>query len=287
MNTDWFSVLGADRLIESIQSVLDRSASAIPTSLEELLLLFLVVIVFSLGFGMIFRLFFGARCTVNRSISGFLGVLFIYAVTVTIYTLKPWNFNQYLSPLPFAIFRNDILILSFSACSTFSLLAAQLLSLIVLCFIIHLLNFALPAGRSFLGWLFFRIIAVVLGIFLNLAANWALNTFLPGVIADSAPMVLLGVLIAALLISLFNPLLCIFFTIANPIVGLLYTFFFSNTVGKNLTRAVLSAALTCALFYLMEYAGFGVINITGRALLTYAPFAAVLLGIWFVFDSKL
>ena len=287
MNTDWFSVLGADRLIESIQSVLDRSASAIPTSLEEFLLLFLVVIVFALGFGMIFRLFFGSRCTVNRSISGFLGVLFIYAVTVTIYTLKPWNFNQYLSPLPFAIFRNDILILSFSACSTFSLLAAQLLSLIVLCFIIHLLNFLLPNGRSFLGWLFFRIIAVALGIFLNLAANWALNTFLPGVIADSAPMILLGVLIAALLISLFNPLLCIFFTVANPVIGLLYTFFFSNTVGKNLTRAVLSAALTCALFYLMEYTGFGVINITSRALLTYAPFAAVLLGIWFVFDSKL
>ena len=287
MSTDWFSVLGANRLIESIQSVLDRTGSLIPTTLESLLLLFISVIVISLGLGMLFRLFFGAHCTVNRSIAGFLGVLFVYAITVTVYTLKPWNLNQYLSPLPFAIFRSDILIISFSACSTLSLLAAQLLSLIILCFIVHLLNTILPGGHSFLGWLFFRLIGLGLAIFLNLAANWALNTFLPGVIANAAPTILLGVLIVALLVSLFNPLLCILFTVANPVVGLLYTFFFSNTIGKNLTRAVLSAALTCALFYLMEYAGFSVMDITHSALLTYAPFAAVLLGIWYVFDTRL
>lgn len=287
VSTDWFSVLGADRLIGSIQSALDATGSLIPTTMESLILLFLGLIVFSLGLGMVFRLFFGPRCTVNRSISGFLGVLFVYAITVTVYTLKPWNLNQYLSPLPFAIFRNDILILSYSACSTVSLLSAQLLSLIILSFIIHLLNYLLPNGRSFLGWLVFRIAAVALAIFLNLAANWALNAFLPGVIANSAPVVLLGVLLMALLVSLFNPLLCVLFTVANPVIGLLYTFFFSNTIGKNLTRAVLSSALTCGLFYLMEYAGFSVIDITHGALLTYAPFAAVLLGIWYVFDSKL
>lgn len=287
VSTDWFSVLGADRLIDSIQSALDSTGSLIPTTMEALILLFLGLIVFSLGLGMVFRLFFGPHCTVNRSISGFLGILFVYAITVTVYTLKPWNLNQYLSPLPFAIFRSDILILSYSACSTISLLSAQLLSLIILSFIIHLLNFLLPNGHSFLGWLFFRIMAVALAIFLNLAANWALNAFLPGVFANSAPVVLLGVLIAALLVSLFNPLLCVLFTVANPLIGLLYTFFFSNTIGKNLTRAVLSSALTCGLFYLMEYAGFSVIDITHKALLIYAPFAAVLLGIWYVFDSKL
>ena len=287
MNNDWFSVLGADQLMDSIQSALEGTGSLLPTTMEALLLLFLGVIVFSLGFGMLFRLFFGANCTVNRSISGFLSILFVYAVTVAVYTLKPWNLNQYLSPLPFAIFRRDILILSYSACSSLSLLSAQLLSLVVLSFIIHLLSTLLPKGRSFFGWLFFRLIAVAAAIFLNLAANWALNAFLPGVIANYAPVVLLGVLIAALAVSLFNPLLCVLFTVANPVIGLLYTFFFSNTIGKNLTRAVLSAALTCGLFYLMEYAGFSVIDITNQSLLTYLPFAAVLIGIWYVFDSKL
>lgn len=287
MSHDWFSVLGADRLIDSIESFLDSTSNLIPTTLEDMIFVFLAVTVFVLGLGFVFRLFFGAHCLVNRSISGFLGVLFVYAVTVTVYTLRPWNLTQYLSPLPFAIFRQDILIITSSACSTVSLLSSQLLSLVILCFIIHLLNFLLPNGRSFIGWLFFRLIAVASAIFLNLAANWALNTFLPDVIANSAPVVLMAVLVVAILVSLFNPLLCILFTVANPVIGLLYTFFFSNTIGKNLTRAVLSAALTCGLFYLMEYAGFSVIDITHKALLTYAPFAAALLGIWFVFDYKL
>ena len=100
-------------------------------------------------------------------------------------------------------------------------------------------------------------------------------------------MALLAVLAVALLVSLFNPLLCILFTAANPVIGLLYTFFFSNTIGKNLTRAVLSAALTCALFYAMDYYGFSVIDITANALLRYSPFAAALLGVWFVYDYKL
>lgn len=287
MSHDWFSVLGADRLIDSVESILNTTNNLIPTTLEDMIFVFLVISVFALGLGFVFRLFFGAHCLVNRSISGFLNVLFVYAVTVTIYTLRPWNLTQYLSPLPFAIFREDILIITSSACSTVSLLCSQLLSLIILCFIIHLLNFVLPNGRSFFGWLLFRLISVGLTILLDLAANWALNTFLPDVIANSAPVVLMAVLAVAILVSLFNPLLCILFTVANPVIGLLYTFFFSNTIGKNLTRAVLSAALTCALFYLMQYAGFGVIDITPHALLTYAPFAAALVGIWFIFDYKL
>lgn len=287
MGTDWFSLLDADRFTSSIQSFLDGTSALIPTTFEKVLLLFLGVIIFSLGLGMVFRIFFGAHCTINRSVSGFLGVLFVYALTVIVYTLKPWNLNQYLSPLPFAFFRSDILIISFSACSTLSLLASQLLSLIVLSFIIQLINTLLPDGRSFLGWFVFQLIGLALAIFLNLTANWALNTFLPGIIANYAPVILLGVLIAALLVSLFNPLLCVLFTVANPVVGLLYTFFFSNTIGKNLTRAVLSAALICGLFYFMEYAGFSVMDITQKSLLTAAPFAAALLGIWYFFDSKL
>ena len=95
------------------------------------------------------------------------------------------------------------------------------------------------------------------------------------------------VLAVALAVSLFNPLLCVLATVANPVIGLLYTFFFSNTIGKNLTRAVLSAALLCILFYGMDYYGFSVISIQTDALLKYSPFALALLGVWYVYDSAL
>ncbi len=287
MQIDWFSVLGADRLIDSIQSILETTNALIPATLEKSIVLSALLIVFVLGLGLVFRLFFGRNCAVNRGISGFLEVLFIYAATVTVYTLKPWNLTQYLAPLPFAIFRGDILIVSYSACSTIPLLCSQLLSLIILCFIVHLLNFVLPRGRSFVPWLLMRAVCVVLAVGVDLAANWALNAFLPAVIAESAPVALITVLAVTLLVSLFNPLLCILFTAANPIVGLLYTFFFSNTIGKNLTRAVLSAGMVFALFYGMDYFECIVINITPGALLRYSPFALALLGVWYVFDYKL
>lgn len=287
MQIDWFSVLGADRLIDSIQSILETTNALIPATLEKSIALSALLIVFVLGLGLVFRLFFGRNCAVNRGISGFLEVLFIYAATVTVYTLKPWNLTQYLAPLPFAIFRGDILIVSYSACSTIPLLCSQLLSLIILCFIVHLLNFVLPRGRSFVPWLLMRAVCVVLAVGVDLAANWALNAFLPAVIAESAPVALITVLAVTLLVSLFNPLLCILFTAANPIVGLLYTFFFSNTIGKNLTRAVLSAGMVFALFYGMDYFECIVIDITPGALLRYSPFALALLGVWYVFDYKL
>lgn len=287
MQIDWFSVLGADRLIDSIQSILETTNALIPATLEKSIILSALLIVFVLGLGLVFRLFFGRNCAVNRGISGFLEVLFIYAATVTVYTLKPWNLTQYLAPLPFAIFRGDILIVSYSACSTIPLLCSQLLSLIILCFIVHLLNFVLPRGRSFVPWLLMRAVCVVLAVGVDLAANWALNAFLPAVIAESAPVALITVLAVTLLVSLFNPLLCILFTAANPIVGLLYTFFFSNTIGKNLTRAVLSAGMVFALFYGMDYFECIVIDITPGALLHYSPFALALLGVWYVFDYKL
>ena len=289
MNQDILSLLGADRLVQSVESFLSETGSFLPAELgiSSFVQLAILLVFGTVVLGFVFRIFFGKHCNANKAISVSAGILFIYAVTIAIYALNPLDLSKYLSPLPFALFRRDILILVPFNGTAFPLIATQILSMIILCFIVHFLDFLLPTGRSFFSWLFFRCLSVGLAIFLNLAVNLAINTFLPQGLATYAPMVLLIVLGAALLIGLFNPLLCILFTIANPVIGLLYTFFFSNTIGKNLTRSVLSAGLVCGLVYLMEYAGFGVIDITHRALLTCAPFAAVLLGIWYVFDSKL
>ncbi len=287
MQLDWFSALWGDELAQSIETFLQSANSLIPASLQNTIILFAVLSVFLLGAGLVLRIFFGEKCTVNRSISGFMAILFIYALTALIYSLQLQNVTQYLVPLPFAVFRNDLLIVSFSAYTTKSLMCSQLLSLIILGFIIHLMNFLLPSGQSFFPWLLMRLVGAVAAVAAFIAANWALNTFLPTAIAQSAPVILVTVLAVTLLVSLFNPLLCILFTAANPIIGLLYTFFFSNTIGKNLTRAVLSAALICVFFYAMEYFGLSAVYITKDAMLRYSPFAAAMLGVWFIFDYKL
>lgn len=282
-------MLGADRLIQSIESFLKESGSYLPSEfgISSYIQLTLLLIVGTVGLGFLFRIFFGKHCDANTAISVSAGILFIYAITVAVYAFNPLGLSQYLSPLPFALFRRDILIIVPFNGTSIQLISTQILSLLILCFIVHFLDVILPTGRSFFTWLIFRSLSIGLAIFLNLAVNLALNTFLPQVLAEIAPMVLLILLGAALLIGLFNPLLCILFTIANPLVGLLYTFFFSTTIGKQLTKAVISASILCLIFFTMEIMGYTVIDITTSALMGYLPFCGILLLIWYLFDSKL
>ena len=214
MNQDILSLLGADRLVQSVESFLTESGSFLPSEfgISSFVQLSIILIAGTIGLGLIFRIFFGKRCNANKAISVSAGILFIYAVTIAVYALNPLDLSRYLSPLPFALFRRDILILVPFTGTAFSLISAQILSLVILCFIVHFLDFILPTGRSFFSWLFFRCLSIGLAIFCNLAVNLAINTFLPQGLAAYAPMVLLIVLGAALLIGLFNPLLCVLFT---------------------------------------------------------------------------
>lgn len=280
--------MGADSLIERIESVLSESGSFLPEGLGvssyiQLTLLFVAGII---ALGVLFRIFFGKQCNAIKAISVSAGVLFLYAITIVVYALNPLDLSKYLSPLPFALFRRDILIMIPFHGTEVPLISAQILSLLVLCFIVHFLDFILPTGRNLFTWLVFRIATIGLAIFLNLAVNLAINTFLPQGLAMYAPITLLILLGAALLIGLFNPLLCVIFTIANPIVGLLYTFFFSTTIGKQLTKAVISSTIICLFFLVLEIMGYTVLDITASALPAYLPFFGILLLIWYLFDRK-
>lgn len=281
-----FSSFGGEHLIASINEFLDQSISAVPVSFQNVLSLTLILSVLLFLCGFVFRVLFGKQCIVNRVISGSLELFFIYFFTIAVYTLDPWEFSQYLSPLPFAIFRRDILILTSVADYSFTSTAPAILSMLILCFIIHLLYYLLPKGKKLFSWFLWRLISVVAAIFLNLAANWTLNLFLPGLVAEYAPIIVISILACAIVIGLFNPLLCIIFTVVNPLFGLLYTFFFSNAVGKQITKAAFTTVTVCAVFYVIEYFGLSVIDITSAAIITYAPVCLIILGIWYVFDHK-
>lgn len=281
------SSFGADNLIESVNDFLENSASIVPASFQNVLSIVLLLAGVVFLAGLVFRILFGAHCSANRIIAGSLEVFFLYLFTVIVYTLDPWEFSQYLSPLPFAIFRQDILIVTSVAGNSFSSIAPALLSMLILCFIVHLLYYLLPTGKKIFSWLVWRLISIVAAIFLNLTVNWALNMFLPGFVAQYAPVAVIAILAVAIVIGLFNPLLCIVFTVVNPVIGLLYTFFFSNAVGKQITKAVFSTAAACIVFYVMDYFGLAVIDIRAASILSYLPVCLVLLAVWYIFDHKL
>ena len=68
----------------------------------------------------------------------------------------------------------------------------------------------------------------------------------------------------------------------NPVLALLYTFFFANVVGKQLSKAILTTTLLTALVCLLNYLQIGAVFIAGAALLAYIPLLLIVLVLWYV-----
>ena len=63
---------------------------------------------------------------------------------------------------------------------------------------------------------------------------------------------------------------------------LLYTFFFANIVGKQLSKALLTSLILCGIVYGLNAVGWTTVLISVSALLGYLPFLALLLVIWYI-----
>ncbi len=267
-----------------LEAVLSDAVSRIPADLDFLtmgkfLLLFAACTLLLGGLG---RAFLGRRSSLNHSVSSAMGILFIYAVTIVCYTFQQWNLDQFLSPLPFVIFSEEVMVVLPIQGTELTALCHEVLGMVILAFLVNLLDTFIPKGKSILGWYLLRFVTVVLAMILHLVVRWAFDKYLPEVLVTYAPVILLGILAAMLLLGLLNLVLGVALTVVNPILGALYTFFFSNIVGKQLTKAVFTTALLCVVVYLMGHFGFTVIPIGQEALTAYIPLGAVSLVLWYV-----
>lgn len=286
-----------DQVITGVSSYIPREVAAgirhassyIPRSLDfmsvaEFMLYFIAA---SLILGIMSRIVLGKRSSLNHSLSSVMGILFIYAATVMIYTFKPWNLELLLSPLPFVTFAGDYLILLPITDARFPVLCTEILSLVILAFLVNLLDTYLPKGNNIVSWYLMRFITVALSMMLHLVVCWAFETYLPEVLVKYAPIVLLGILAFMLLSGVLTLILGLVIATANPFMGAMYTFFFSTIIGKQVSKAVFSTTVVCGLFWLMDYFGYTVISITAAALLTYIPLGLVLLALWYLIGHLL
>lgn len=269
---------------EEVKDTIRHAASYLPTELSftavaQFLLYFAAA---SLVLGCISRVVLGKRSSLNHSLSSVMAVLFIYTATVVIYTFKPWNLDVLLSPLPFATFSDHYLIIHPITDLQFTALCTELLSLVILSFLINLVDTLLPDGEGIFNWILLRLITVLGCFALHLAVHWALRTYLPEVLATYAPTILLGTLVIMLLSGVVSLLFGLVIAITNPFLGAMYSFFFSNLVGKQISKSIFTSGVICAILYLMDHCGFVVILITPAALLAYIPMGLVLVGLWFL-----
>lgn len=279
----------ASYIPQELGSVIRHASSYIPAELDlvtaaQFMLYFAAA---SLILGVLGRIVLGKRSSLNHSLSSVMGILFVYAVTIVVYTFKPWNLENLLSPLPFVTFAEEYLIVLPITDSQFPALCSQILSMIILAFLVNLLDTFIPQGENILSWLLLRLVTVVISMLLHFGVCWAFRTYLPEVLVAYAPTILLFLLVFMMLSGVINLIFSLLIIMTNPFMGAMYTFFFSNIIGKQLTKAVFTSAILCTVVYLLEFFGYTVICITGAALMAYIPLAVVLLILWYLIGHVL
>lgn len=241
----------------------------------------------SIILGLLGRIIFGRLSSLNHAVSSAMGILFIYVVTIVVYTFDPSGLSRFLSPLPFIRFSQEYLhILSFRYASI-PAICENVLSLIILSFLVNLLDSLIPKGKTARSWFLLRILTVVLAMGLHYAVNWASHTFLPGVLVTYAPIILLAVLIIMLILGVLNVILSLVLVAVNPIIGAIYTFLFSTLIGKQLSKSILTTFIVCGIVYALEHFGYSVICISAAALISYLPLLIVLLVLWYLIGRLL
>ena len=227
------------------------------------------------------RLIFGKRSTLNYAVSSSVAILLMYVVNVVVYSLG-LKWGALLSPLPFVSIQGDYLVIFNVLSGGFRAICSHVLNLLVLAFVMNLIQTVLPQGKKMLSWYFWRLLSVVLAFVAMYFVNLLLSSVVPAVIAQNAPIVLVILLVVALLLGALKLVVGGILAFANPLLALLYTFFFSNVVGKQLSKAMLTTGLLIALVCLLNYLQIGTIFIAGAALLAYIPLLIIALVLWYI-----
>lgn len=274
---------------EELRQVIRHASSYVPAEIDLMsAALFMVYFAAAvLVMGVLSRAVLGRRSSLNHSLSTVMGILFVYAVTVAVYTFKPWNLEALLSPLPFVTFSGDYLFVLPIADAQFPALCTQVLSLVILAFLVNLIDSLMPRGSGIFSWYLLRFVSVCLSMGLHLLVHWAVNTYVPQLLLTYAPAVLLILLAFMLLSGVVSLILGLVISVGNPFLGAMYSFFFSNVVGKQLSKAIFSTVILCAIVYLLEFTGYTVISITSAALGAYIPLVILLLVLWHIIGHTL
>ena len=286
------TIEAAEQTISAFKNYLpstEELAELVPADVEPMSMLKFIGIfaAVSILVSLLGRVIFGKRSNLNHSLSSAMGIFFILAVSTLIYVFDPRSLAQYLSPLPYVAFSGDYLVLFSFTGNGFASICDEVLSMIILAFLVNLLDTFIPKGKNVLTWYLFRFLTVLLAMGLHYAVTWASNTYLPGVLVTYAPVILLVVLVLAVLMGLLNVILSLALTVVNPIFGALYAFFFATLVGKQITKAICTTFVLTAVVVALGYFGCTMLCIAGSALAAYIPLLIILLILWYLIGHLL
>ena len=231
------------------------------------------------------RLCLGKGSVVNGAVSSAISIFNLYVVSTLLYSFGG-HFQLLFSPLPFVEITSGTLKIFPFFEATFQEICKEILDLLILAYLMNLLENWLPKGDKVGGWFCFKILSIIIALCLNYCINLLLNNILPANVLNSAPVILMMVLLASFLLAILK-LIITGLAFLNPILAIFYTFFFSKLLGKQLYKALLTTTTLTALVVVLNRLGYTTILIASVAFLTYLPVILLALLLWYLLAKVL
>lgn len=260
-------------LVEQIQQI---SVSAVQYGKFVAILIFGILLISSLA-----RFLFGKKAQINLAVTSAMEILYVYVVNIVIYALG-LQLQQFITPLPFVTMVEDYLLIYPILSGEFADICHHVLKLLIIAFLVNLLNEFIPKGKKLFTWFLMRIITVILAVVVIYFAETLMNQYLPQGFAEIAPTVLLCALVALIALGSMKVFVGAALAFLDPIVAALYTFFFSNFIGRALAKAMVSTALLTALVVALNYLGIVAVHIAASVLTAYIPLLLIVLVLWYI-----
>ena len=266
-----------------MNEILDQLMALIPKDFDyqNFFIALGVLSAFIFLLGLVGRFVCGKKSVVHGSVSSVIGILFVYALAVVIHSTG-LKLNFMLSPLPFISLDGDVLHFFSFAGVNYVVICGELLDMVILAFAVNVIDRWRPVGKRLFGWFFFRALSVALGAVTFTLIMGVLNHFLPEGLLTWAPVILLGILLLSLALGALKLLVGALIATVNPMLAVLYTFFFASVLGKMVTKAILSTLVMSAIVYALNYFGIFSIFIGTGVLIAYIPLLVALLILWFI-----
>ena len=232
------------------------------------------------------RFIFRKKTMLGHAVSSSIAIVFICIVTILIITVFT-DLLWIVTPLPFIRITTDSVSFYTFTNADYLGMSDEILSMIILAFSVNLLDNWIPKGKNIFNWFLLRVLTVLAGVVVHYLVTWVFHRFLPAEIVHYAPAALLMILVVMLLTGALKFIVGIFLTTINPVIAALYTFFFANIVGKQLTQAVLTTGILAGFVLLLQRFGITALSVAPGALVAYLPFLVILILVWYVVNKLL
>ena len=230
------------------------------------------------------RFIFGKKSTLVFAVSSAIGILLIYILAILLGGTGE-ALKRFIAPLPFVTFQGDKMYL-FDFHTNYTTVCGQVLGMIILSFLMNLIDSILPTGKNFFVWVLLRCVSLLAAIILHYILGGLLIQYLPNSLVTYAPVILLGILIVLLLTGALRFLVGLALTTVNPLIAALYTFFFANIIGKQITKAILTTGILTGLVLLLREMGIVALSLASVAFTVYIPLILLLVIMWYIISKQ-